>query len=90
MERKFVIADATDYLSEKFITETELKRRLVKIFEDDYGLDKSIDTLLHGQPQERDEWDEWVEQMPNPGSGWSIVDDTILKAWFRRMPGRGK
>ena len=91
------------------ITENELRYRQEKIqgdmnndpnfrFTDSYW-DRVRDTLLHGAPKPKDEWETWVQDFPSPLGDrvgpindlyidWDKWKDSVTH-WFRKMP-RGK
>ena len=58
-----------------------------------------LPVLLHGEAEEKDEWDEWAKDFPNPlGDRVGPIDDLYIDwdkwkdsvtHWFRKMP-RGK
>ena len=85
IERYFVVRKAKDAEEVCFsISESELMWRLKEIVLADWEEDQWIDILLHGEPKERDEWEEY-EKWVKDGA------DLIAKTheWIRSKP-RGK
>ena len=98
MERQFEIREFGK-MNHGYITETELRRRVEKVFKDHgddisfsdfYWHDIVLPTLLHGEPKQKDEWLDFAESLDDGLHHWSAGDGIgYLVETFRKMP-RGK